>query len=147
MASFADNGPVTRYGEHPRLKRSTEPIDWTVWHWFVCHGPHGARFQWHRDSASHTRNIDLLREFILEREASAPGFSEKARLTAIEALGSEDAVLVATGIQVLAVVGTDDDMRLIQDAVHHRNKDVRKHARCALYERGVKPTTARAPRT
>lgn len=128
------------YGEHPRLWRSTEPIDAAVWHWFVCSGPHGAEFRWHRDSASHIRDVELLREFILECEASNPGFSEKARFTAIEALDSEDAVLVATGIQVLTVVGTDDDIRLIQAAAHHRNEDVRKHARCALYERGVKPT-------
>jgi len=112
----------------------------SVWHWFVCNGPHGARFQWHRDSASHFRDVDLLREFISEREVANPGFSEKARLTAIEALDSEDAVLVATGIQVLAVVGTEDDVRLIQKTANHRNEDVKKHARCALYERGVKPT-------
>ena len=131
---------MSLYGEHPRLRRSTEPIDWAVWHWFVCNGPHGARFEWHRDSASHIRDVELLREFISERESSNPGFSEKARLTAIEALDSEDAILVATGIQVLAVVGTDDDIRLIQKSANHLNEDVKKHARCALYERGVKPS-------
>src|SRR6201995_4223071 len=86
---------MSQYGEHPRLTRSTEPIDASVWHWFVCNGPHGASFQWHRDSASHIRDVELLREFILEREASNPGFSEKARLTAEEALDSQDTVLVA----------------------------------------------------
>jgi hypothetical protein len=112
----------------------------SVWHWFVCNGPHGARFQSHRDSASHIRDVDLLREFISEREASNPGFSEKARLTAIEALDSEDAVLVATGIQVLTVVGTDDDIRPIQATTNHRNEDVKKHALCAVDERGLKAT-------
>lgn len=129
---------MSRYGEHPRLRRSTEPIDAAVWHWFICNGPHGAEFQWHRDSASHIRDIELLGEFILEHEVSTPGFSEKARLTAIEALDSEDGVLVAKGIQVLTVVGTDDDIRLIQGIARHRNEAVRKHARCALYERGIK---------
>ena len=37
---------MAHYGTHPRLVRDTPPPNDIVWHWFVCNGPHGERFEW-----------------------------------------------------------------------------------------------------
>lgn len=133
---------MSHYGDHPRLSRATEPADTSVWHWFVCKGPHGERFTWHREQGR--RSIERLSGFIAERESSAPGFTEKARLIALEALGDEDPVLVLTGIQVLAAIGSDEDLAPIQELLAHPDARVQSNARSALFERGIKPRRLRA---
>jgi hypothetical protein len=128
---------MSGYGKHPRIGRTTEPIDTAVWHWFVCNGPHGERFRWPHEFGR-LRDIELLAEFINEKEDVHVGFIEKARVIAREALDNDDPVLVQTGIQVITVVGTDEDMSLVQKLLKHPNEQVVVNARCALFERGVK---------
>ena len=53
---------MTWYGKHPSLSLTDDP-DNPVWHWFLCNGPHGERFEWHKSSVA-PRSIDTLREFI-----------------------------------------------------------------------------------
>ncbi len=127
---------MAHYGEHPKLSRSTEPIDTSVWHWFVCNGPHGERFTWQREHGH--RDIDLLVEFIETREAASSGFTEKARAIALESLDNDNPILVLTGIQVLTAIGTDSDMRQVQELLAHQDHRVQSHARSALFERGIK---------
>jgi len=47
-------------------------------------------------------------------------------------------VLVLKGIHVLTAVGTIEDMLLIMPLANSENPDVAKHARTALFERGIK---------
>lgn len=123
-------------GGDPGFTRQAAPIDTAVWHWLVCNGPHGERFAWHREHGR--RDIDLLIGFIEDRESGSPGFAEKARAIALEALINEDLILVLTGIQVLAAIGQDGDLHQVLPLLNHGDTRVRSHARSALFERGIK---------
>jgi hypothetical protein len=124
------------YGTHPPLRLAEDPTD-PVWRWFILNGPHGERFQWEQ-FGNLPRDIEYLRQFIDERTASDPMFPQKARLVALKALESYDAVLVRTAIQVLTVLGTDEDMELIEGYLVSEDEEIIKDARCALFERGIK---------
>ena len=126
------------YGRHPSLKRDTEPIDDSLWHWFICHGPHGERFSWHRTIAVAPRDIEYLEIFIEERNETDPSFKVKARQIALEALENDDPIMVCTGIQVLTIVGEDADFKIIKDLVSTSNKEIAKNAKCCLFERKIK---------
>ena len=125
------------YGSHPRLRDVPDPTD-PVWQWFVLNGPHGERFSWHREVPKARRDVELLAALIEEREGANPGFAARARSVALEALELSDLILVRTGIQVLAVVGTDEDLEGIKQFVRHPNPAVAIDARCCLFERGIK---------
>jgi len=127
---------MAHYGDHPKLSRSTEPVDTAVWHWFICNGPHGEGFNWHRECGK--RDIELLAKFIETRESDSPGFQEKARLISLEALESDNPILVLTGIQVLTVVGNELDMHLLFPLLADADHRVTANARSALFERGIK---------
>ena len=129
---------MSHYGKHPSLKRDSEAIDSEVWHWFICNGPHGERFCWHKELSVAPRDIDYLRKFIDERNDVDPTFIEKARLIALEALENSDPILVCTGIQVLAVVGKDSDLESIKKLLDSQIETVAVNARCCLFERGIK---------
>ena len=129
---------MSHYGKHPSLHRDTEPVDTAVWHWFVCNGPHGERFSWHKDAPVSKRDIELLAEFIEVREKAGSGFKNNARLTALEAITHTDPVMVLKAIHVLTVIGTDEDLVRVQKLLAHPDQIVCKHARSALFERGVK---------
>jgi hypothetical protein len=86
-----------------------------VWFWFVSNGPHGERFSWDRYT------IDLLREFIEEREASSPGFTDSARAVALKAIKLPDVVMIRTAIQILSVIGTDEDLEAIKTTLEGRD--------------------------
>lgn len=127
---------MAHYGDHPRLTRSSEPVDAAVWHWFVCNGPHGEAFTWHRE---HGRSgVDLLTKSIHERESAQPGFQERARLTAMEALKAEDAMMVLKGIQVLTVVGSEVDILGLSALMNHPDPRIPASVRSASFERGIK---------
>jgi HEAT repeat protein len=114
-----------------------EPGD-PVWQWFVFNGPHGQKFEWHRSHPRCSRDLDLLRQFIEERSAQIPDFTERARVVALHALALEDDVMVRTAIQVLCVVGTPEDLDLIVPLLRHRSRAVRSDAQACLFERGVR---------
>jgi hypothetical protein len=79
----------------------------------------------------------MLARFMSEKETTSPGFLSNARLTALEALEDPDPVIALTGIQVLTVVGTQDDIEQIRGLLSHPDTRVTT-ARCALFERGVR---------
>jgi len=118
------------------MKLAEEPTD-PVWRWFILNGPHRERFQWESFSDL-PRDIEYLKDFIDERAASNTFFPEKARLVALQALESDNAILVRTAIQVLTVLGTDDDMNIIKEYLTSENVDIAKDAKCSLFERGIK---------
>jgi hypothetical protein len=129
---------MAHYGTHPRLTRDRPPPNDAVWHWFVCNGPHGERFEWVDAVLGAGGELRLLRKFISERSSAIPDFEAHARAIAVEALHSEDPVLVLKGIHVLTAVGTDEEMLLVKPLATAENPEISKHARTALFERGIK---------
>ena len=125
---------MTQYGSHPSRRWIEDPGD-PVWFWFVFNGPHGERFSWHRDTSKGSNNLELLRDFIAEREASSPGFFDSARAVALKAIHLPDVMMIRTAIQVLCVVGTDDDMEIIQPLLEHTVQEIKVDAQCCLFER------------
>lgn len=123
------------YGEHPPMRFAAESGD-PVWQWFIYNGPHGARFTWHNEYGS--RGLDVLGEFINKLAEDDPDFRMKAQQVARQALQSENVVMQRKAIQVLTIVGTEEDMESVQQALNSANSDVVKDARCCLFERGFK---------
>lgn len=124
------------YGTHPSMKLAEDPTD-PVWRWFILNGPHGERFKWERFGEL-PRDIEYLQQFIDERTMSDPDFLVRARQIALKALESDNSIFLRTAIQVLTVIGTDEDMTKISDYVGSENPDVAKDAKCSLFERGIK---------
>jgi hypothetical protein len=110
------------------LRDADDPAD-PVWRWFILNGPHGECFSWPKD-------LDRLREFIAEHTDEDSGFPDKARRVAVRALQLNDPVLIRTGLQVLAVVGGNDDVPTILKMLDHGDESVAKDARCCLFEHG-----------
>jgi hypothetical protein len=77
------------------------------WHWLMKRGPHGAEFPWDIGTAPGYHALNHLREIVDEHNIEIPGWSERVRLVALDALGFEEEEIVRRGIQVLCVVGTD----------------------------------------
>jgi hypothetical protein len=72
---------------------------------------------------------------------SSPGFLDSARAVALKAIKLPDAVMIRKAIQVLCVVGTDDDMEIIQSLLKHMAPEIRVDAQCCLFERRVRKTS------
>jgi hypothetical protein len=125
------------YGKHLPIRLAKDPND-PVWHWFIYNGPHGERFTWHSDLGFTPRGIEYLAKFIGERTEADPEFPVKARTVALEALQMENIVMKRTAIQVLCVVGSNDDIEQVQALLEHPDAEVVKDARCCLFERGIK---------
>ena len=107
-------------------------------------GPHGCFFSWHNHVTGHSDSESLNRQ-IAQRAEGDPDFPEKVRHVALEALAMESTDLIRRAIQVLTVVGTDADLELIGTFTDHPAEAVRKDARAALFERGIKRVPRRVP--
>ena len=129
---------MAQYGSHPSRRWIEDPAD-PVWFWFVFNGPHGERFSWHRDTAGRS-DLDVLRAFIEEREAVSPGFNDSARSVALKAIRLPDVVMIRTAIQVLCVVGTDEDLKVVKPLLKHAIDAIKVDAQCCLFERGIRKT-------
>lgn len=132
------NNKVALYGKHENLKLGGDPSD-SAWRWFILNGPHGERFQWTRFGAL-PRDIEFLEKFINEREDTDFGFREKIREISLKSLDLDNITLIRTAIQVLTIVGNDDDIKLVAQFVEDENIDIQNDAKCALFERGIKLT-------
>jgi hypothetical protein len=75
----------------------------------------------------------MLAEFIAEKELAQPGFTERARAIALEALGNPDPIVVLKGVRVLTVVGADADLVEAASCFAHLDERVVKHTKAALY--------------
>jgi len=126
------------YGKHESLKIADDPSD-PAWRWFILNGPHGERFQWTRFGTL-PRDIEYLEEFINEREDTYSGFRKKIREISLTTLNGDNIVLIRTAIQVLTIVGNDDDLKLLDQFVEHENIDIQNDAKCGLFERGIRLT-------
>jgi hypothetical protein len=121
---------MSQYGTHPSRRWIEDPGD-PVWFWFVFNGPHGERFEWQRD-------VPTLRRFIEERDASSPGFTDSARSVALKAIQLPDVGMIRTALQVLCVVGTDEDLEVVRPLLQHAVDEVKVDARCCLFERRIR---------
>jgi hypothetical protein len=79
-----------------------------------------------------------LEEVIDERTQQDPAFPEKARDIALMALDNERTSTVRRGIQVLAVVGREEDLPLVQRLLNHPDKKVAADARCFFVYKGMR---------
>ena len=107
----------------------------TVWHWLLRLGPHGSSFNW---CTSRFGDLRLLQEFIAEYTETDPDFAAKARHTALEALVSDCPNVIRRGLQILAVVGRDEDNASVEGLLDHLDEGVGTDARCCLFVRGIK---------
>ena len=127
---------MTLYGNHVNLNLADDPAD-SAWRWFILNGPHGERFKWVQYKQL-PKDIEYLNKLIEEYAENIPDFKNKIRQIALVTLRRKNEILIRTAIQVLTIVGTDDDMNLIQPFISSENKDIQNDAKCALFERGIK---------
>ena len=52
-------------------------------------------------------------------------------IAVVEALASSDPIVCITGLQVLSILGQDEDLEVLKTALEHKSKHVKKHARAA----------------
>ena len=131
---------MATYGKHESLNLADDPAD-PVWRWFILNGPHGEGFQWvrHRPLPKHIPDdLGHLAMFIEEKSLLYPAFKDRARQISLQCLFRENNVLIRTAIQVLTIVGTEEDMKLVKDFVHDEDVAIQNDAKCALFERGIK---------
>ncbi len=123
---------MTRRNTHHRLLGATPE-----WHWFVNRGPHGSSFTWHNEVPRYSA-LAGLKTYISELAEADPSFPENLRQIALDALDMDSTDLIRRAIQVLAVVGSDSDLDRLRTLADHPVNAVRKDARAALFERGIK---------
>ena|SRR5688572_27640774 len=109
----------------------TEP----EWEWLVRRGPHGDTFTWGqtKNEPAGYVGVEHLEKIVAERHEADPDFLEKALDVVRKALRSSDVGLLRRAIQVGAVVGADDELRLIQTLRDHENGRVAGDAKAAVF--------------
>ena len=123
---------MTRPPSHHRLFGSSFEASW-----FTGNGPHGPHFSWHREIHGYSA-LEHLRSVIAEQTGRNPGFSTAVRDIALQAISLGDTTLMRRAIQVLCVVGTDDDLVSLGQLSQHPNESLRKDLRACLFIRGFK---------
>jgi hypothetical protein len=118
-----------------------DPSD-EVWSWLYTHtrGPHGAAFTWGqtRDQPAGFVDLELLTKFAAEMEALIPNFRCRAQEVVRIGMRSTVPLLVRKSIQVAAVVGGEEELRLVKQFVQSDEADVASDARaCAFYLKRV----------
>jgi hypothetical protein len=106
------------------------------WYWFMCRGPHGSSFTWgaSRLGPPSYVGIEHLRKVIDERTANDSDTPVRLRAIARAATGSSDAEVMRRALQVLAVVGTNEDVPLIEGLAVHSRDVIARDAKAALFE-------------
>lgn len=109
----------------------TEP----EWEWLVLKGPHGDTFTWGqtKNEPAGYVGVEHLEKIVTERQEADPGFLKKALDVVRKALRSNDVGLLRRAIQVGAVVGADDELRLIQTLRDYENARVASDAKAAAF--------------
>lgn len=109
----------------------TEP----AWDWFALRGPHGDGFTWAqtRKQPAGYVGVEHLEQIVAERQEADPTFHSRIRDVAKMALTSTDVELVRRGIQVAAVVGTEDDLQRIVNLTDHESAAVVADAKAGAF--------------
>lgn len=117
---------VTQLGGNP-----ADPI----WRWFLLNGPHGNSFSWSqtkKEPPGYT-SLEHLREIVAEKTENDISFPSRARAIAQRAITAEDLDMIRRGIQILAVVGTKEDIKLIEPLISHQASAISKDAKACLF--------------
>src|SRR6266568_3126107 len=85
-----------------------------IWYWLLRNGPHGS--------------VEHLKRIIAEWTEEDRLFPAKARRAALEALAYEHPAILRRAIQVLAFVGTADDLDLVRRLQEHSDQAVARDA-------------------
>lgn len=82
---------------------------------------------------SHIKN--LLRNKIITEDNAYPGFSEKLRMLALTILSKkEDIHNLGVALSILSVVGTEDEIPLIESILELKNEELSKDVKTCVYE-------------
>lgn len=108
------------------------------WLWLLKRGPHGPSFSWRTGPAPGYNALEHLSELIAEHEQESPGWSERVRSIALEALDFDENEIVRRAIQVLCVVARDEDLIQVRKHLSHPCEEVQNDAKACLFQRGVK---------
>lgn len=126
MVGNGGTGRIAREGGDP------------VWYWLLRDGPHGSSFQWASELNGRYNALEHLRRIIAEMTEADAEFPNEAREAARRAIQHDHAIVIRRGIQVLAVVGTDEDLDAVDALRQHPIKQVAADARSCLFARGRK---------
>jgi hypothetical protein len=112
-----------------------DPID-EVWIWLATRGPHGNSFTWaqSRQEPPGYVGFEHLMRVVDELSTTTPDFQQRARCAALAAMTSTWAPLVRRGIQVLALVGSKQDLSKVTALVSSPDAAVAGDAKaCAFH--------------
>jgi hypothetical protein len=111
-----------------------DPTD-EAWRWFLHNGPHGNSFTW-----SQTRSeppgyvgVEHLEKVVADRMRADPSFLARAKHVAESALSSTDQRFLHRAIQVLAVLGSETEVKRLAPFTSHENPEVAADARAAIF--------------
>ena len=110
-------------------------------HWFFGRGLLGENFEWHTEYGQWTKlpsGLERMRNQIVDMTAADPEARSRLRSIALEALESAEADHVRRGVQVLCVLGTDEDLKRVLGLKEHSSTEVVRDVRSCLFERGIK---------
>ena len=111
-----------------------DPSD-PVWRWLILNGPHGPSFTWSqtRKAPPGYVGVEHLERVVSEFSESDPCFPSRARRVVGLALGSPAVILLCRAIQVAAVVGGAEELRLIARFESHESNLVSGQAKAACF--------------
>ena len=111
-----------------------DPAD-PSWEWLALRGPHGAGFTW-----AQTKNeppgyvgVEHLERIVAEKQEADPTFVPTASAVVEKALKSTDIDLLRRAIQVGAVVGSEAELRRIQELTQHEDPEVAADAKAGAF--------------
>jgi len=111
-----------------------DPAD-QIWLWLLLRGPHGPSFTWgqSRGEPPGYVGVEHLQEIVDEMASADPTFLEQAKMVAIKAMNSNNPNIIRRGIQVAAVVGARNELKVLASLKTHGDNDVSADARAGEF--------------
>lgn len=106
------------------------------WVWLVSRGPHGDSFTWgpSRNGPPGYIGYEHLCEILDQYRHDDPDFIEKLSKAVRMGLTSDLISLVRRSIQVISILGSADDIKVIQRFVNHPVADVSSDAKACVFQ-------------
>jgi formylglycine-generating enzyme required for sulfatase activity len=117
------------------------------WEWLALKGPQGDAFTWGQTKTEPAGyvGVEHLEQIVADRKEADPDFLRKALVVVRKALRSNDVSLLRRAVQVSAVVGTDEELRVIQTLRGHQDEKVANDAKAAAFHLSRRLTGWRRP--
>ena len=111
-----------------------DPTD-LLWEWIAAFGPHGANFSWGQTKRAPPGyvGIEHLEKLVEEREAASAGYRTELRKRVALGLASGDERLLQRCVQVAAVVGEREELKVLQSMGTVSQGNVAADARAAAF--------------